>query len=79
MRADDRGAACDPRDGGCRLCADEGVPARVLVLHAASRTATVSLGDGTRATVAMDLVDAAVGDTLLVHMGFALARLEGNQ
>ena len=37
--------------------------------------ATVELQCRTE-TVAIDLVDANVGDTLLVHLGFAIARLE---
>jgi hydrogenase maturation factor len=66
---------CDARDGSCHLCGDEAVAGRVLVVDAESRTATVAFADGA-ATVALDLVDAGVGDRLLVHLGFAIARLE---
>ena len=34
-------------------------------------------GDGARSSVEIALVDAGVGDTLLVHAGTALMRLEG--
>ena len=66
---------CDARTGSCHLCGDEAVAGRVLAVDAATRTATVAFESGT-ATVALDLVDAAVGDALLVHLGFAIARLE---
>lgn len=65
---------CDARDGGCQLCGDEAVAGRVVAIDAGSRTATVAFGSGT-ATVALDLVDADVGDHVLVHLGFAIQRL----
>lgn len=65
---------CDSSDGVCHVCADDAVPARVLDIEAATRTATVSLA-GSTATVALDLVDARVGDIVLVHLGFAIERL----
>jgi len=46
-----------------------------MAVDATARTATVELQCRTE-TVAIDLVDANVGDTLLVHLGFAIARLE---
>lgn len=66
---------CDSRDATCHLCGDEAVVGRVVQIDAATRTATVAFDTGT-ATVALDLVDAAVGDSLLVHLGFAIGRLE---
>lgn len=69
---------CDARDGRCHLCGDEAVPGRVLAIDERARTATVAFDSGsvgTTATVALDLVDARVGDTLLVHLGFAIERL----
>jgi len=68
-------AACDAPDGHCHLCGDEAVPGRVLEIDAATRTALVALGSQ-QVTVALDLVDARVGDELLVHLGFAIQRLE---
>jgi len=47
----------------------------VLAIDYSARTAEVALESG-MATVALDLVEADVGDVLLVHMGFAIARLE---
>ena len=63
------------RDDTCHLCGDEAVTGRVVALDADARTATVAFDCGTR-MVALDLVDAMVGDELLVHLGFAIARLE---
>lgn len=65
---------CDARDGECHLCGDVAVRGRVVEADAAKRTALVSMG-GELVTVAMDLVDAGVGDDVLVHMGFAIERL----
>ena len=66
---------CDERSGACHLCGDEAVAGRVIAVDAAARTATVAFDSGT-ANVALDLVDASIGDDLLVHLGFAIARLE---
>lgn len=50
------------------------VPAEVLAL--AGETATVSLG-GIRKTISVALLDGvAVGDFVLVHVGYALARID---
>ncbi len=66
---------CDARSGTCHLCGDEAVAGRVVAVDAGTRTAIVAFENG-EATVALDLVDAAIGDELLVHLGFAIARLE---
>ena len=66
---------CEPGAPGCHLCGDEAFAGRVLQLDAAARTALVAFASGS-ATVAMDLVDAHVGDDVLVHLGFAIERLE---
>ena len=66
---------CDARDGQCHLCGDEAVLGRVLDVDANSRLATVAFPEG-EATVALDLVDARVGDDVLVHLGFAIERVE---
>ena len=65
---------CDARSGECHLCGDEAVVGRVVDIDARDRTATVEFPDGP-ATVALDLVDAAVGDEVLVHLGFAIERV----
>lgn len=62
---------CDARSGSCHLCGDEAVVGRVVHLDAHARTASVALPEG-MATVALDLVDASVGDEVLVHLGFAI-------
>ena len=70
-------AACSPdAHGQCAVCADEGLECRVLSLYAAAGTARVML-DGIEQSVALDLVDGVgAGDRILVHLGFAIARLE---
>jgi len=65
---------CDATTGPCHLCGDEAVVGRVLDIDASSSTATVEFQEGT-ATVALDLVEARVGDDLLVHLGFAIERV----
>ena len=63
------------RDDTCHLCGDVAVAGPVVALDADARTATVALNCGT-VTVALDLVEAELGDTVLVHLGFAITRLE---
>ena len=65
---------CDTKSGPCHLCGDEAVMGRVVEIDAKARTALVALSDGP-ATVALDLVEAAVGDDVLVHLGFAIERM----
>lgn len=64
---------CDARTGECHLCGDAAVVGRVIDIDSRMRTATVAFSDGV-ATVALDLVDASVGDDVLVHLGFAIER-----
>jgi hydrogenase assembly chaperone HypC/HupF len=62
----------DPRH--CVTCGDDGVPMRVLRLDDARGLALCEASDGEHATVETALVEpVAVGDTLLVHAGTALA------
>jgi hydrogenase maturation factor len=60
----------------CITCGDAGVPMRVLRVDEARALALCEDGDGARSSVEIALVDAGVGDTLLVHAGTALMRLE---
>jgi hydrogenase maturation factor len=63
--------SCESESDHCITCSDEGVPMRVLALEE-DGVARCEGGD-----VMTDLVGAvAPGDTLLVHAGVALARLE---
>lgn len=65
----------EPEDR-CSLCGDEAIPAVVREVHATDGTADVEMACERR-RVALDLLDAvAVGDTVLVHQGFAIARVE---
>lgn len=69
---------CAPGPAGhCSVCGDEAVAVRVLAVDCATDTARV-VGPLEADTVALDLVeDVMVGDRLMVHMGFAIARMEG--
>ena len=66
---------CDAPDGPCHVCGDVAVTGRVIAIDRVGRTAVVAMGEE-QATVALDLVDAELGDDLLVHLGFAIERLE---
>lgn len=66
---------CDAASGDCHLCGDVATIGRVMAIDAAARTALVAFTD-LSTTVALDLVDASVGDDLLVHLGFAIARVD---
>jgi D-sedoheptulose 7-phosphate isomerase len=68
---------CTPEVGGhCSVCGDEALPARVLALDARARSATVAMA-GAEREVAMDLVvGARVGDTVMVHQGFAISPVD---
>ena len=80
--------ACDPGiPGGCAICGDEALRARVLSVDGRFDHAEVavlrrgsgagSASAGARLTVALDLVDGvAVGDVVLVHQGFVITRVE---
>jgi hydrogenase expression/formation protein HypC len=50
----------------CVTCSDEAVPVRVVRLRDGD-LADVDVGDGRTEEVSVALVDAAVGDTVLVH------------
>ena len=66
--------SCDERH--CITCGDDGVPMRVLRVDEARGLALCADDDGVRSSVEIALVDAAPGDSLLVHAGTAIARLE---
>jgi hydrogenase maturation factor len=61
----------------CITCGDDGVPMTVVRVDAARGLALCEQADGTRSTVEIGLIDAVENhDTLLVHAGTALTRLE---
>jgi hydrogenase maturation factor len=61
----------------CITCGDDGVPMTVVRVDQSRGLALCEQADGTRATVEIALIDAvAPEDTLLVHAGTALTRLE---
>lgn len=67
---------CTPGpDGRCAICADEGIPGRILELHP-NNMALAEMPEGVQ-EVAVDLIEEVkVGEWLLMHLGFAIARLE---
>lgn len=67
---------CHPLDTECELCGDVARAMRVMSVDAASGMAIVMM-DGETLSVAIDLVPEAVaGDVLLVHLGFAIERVQ---
>jgi hydrogenase maturation factor len=68
------GATCGSTH--CITCGDDGVPMRVLRVDEQRGLALCEGEDGAHTSVEVALVDADVGDTLLVHAGTALLRLE---
>lgn len=61
-------------DAVCLTCSDEAVPVRIVALLEGG-LALVDTGAG-REEVSVALVDAAEGDTVLVHAKEAIARVE---
>jgi len=61
----------------CVTCGDDGVAMQVVRIDEVRGLALCAHEDGTKETIETALVDpVAPGDTLLVHAGTALARLE---
>lgn len=67
----DRAEPAPCHDAVCITCADQAVAVRVVSLHAHA-LALVDTGLGVE-EVSIALVDADVGDTILVHAGEAIA------
>ena len=59
-------------DEVCITCSDVAVPVRILALHD-DELATVRTEAGTDEEISVALVDARVGDTVLVHAKEAIA------
>ncbi|SEF30723.1 hydrogenase expression/formation protein HypC [Amycolatopsis pretoriensis] len=78
MNADgaDRAAGPACHDGVCITCSDTAVEVTVVELLA-DELAVVDTGS-TREEVSVALVEAGVGDRILVHAGEAIARLENS-
>ena len=66
--------SCDEHH--CITCGDDGVAMRVVDVDDVRGLALCEDEDGARSSVEIALVDAAPGDTLLVHAGTALTMLE---
>jgi hydrogenase maturation factor len=65
-------------DDHCITCSDEGVPMRVVRTDGTRALALCEDDTGARSSVEIALVaDVVPGDTLLVHAGTALIRIEG--
>lgn len=60
----------------CSLCGDEAVPGIVRAVNSRDAIAEVEVACAVQ-SVALDLIgEVTIGDTLLVHQGFAIARVE---
>jgi hydrogenase expression/formation protein HypC len=61
----------------CITCSDVAVPVTITaLLDDAMAVVDTGAGPGTEEEISVALVDAAVGDTVLVHAGEAIARME---
>jgi hydrogenase expression/formation protein HypC len=58
----------------CTTCADAAIPARIVALLP-DGMATVEVDGAERQDVSVQLVDAAVGELVLVHAGVAIGTL----
>lgn len=76
--ADAPGCVPDP-DGSCSICADEGRIGEVVSVEGEGLGAVGRvLVEGIEEEVALDLLDRVrPGERLVVHLGFAIARVEG--
>lgn len=75
------GSACVPDGtGSCSICADEGRIGEVVSVEGEGLGAVGRvLVDGAEEEVALDLLDRVrPGERLVVHLGFAIARVEGS-
>ena len=67
--------ACTLDHGGCVVCADAGIPVRVVAID--GDDALCEDAAGNRVPVAIELVaPVCVGDALLIHGGVAIGKLE---
>lgn len=68
---------------GCVTCGDVAVPVRVLELNGSKLKGTEARCEdrtGRQAIIAVDFVpDVQPGDILLVHLGVAITRIEGEE
>jgi hydrogenase expression/formation protein HypC len=62
-------------DDVCITCSDMAVPVRIISLHG-YELATVRTEAGTHEEISVALVDAVVGDVVLVHAKEAIARVD---
>jgi hydrogenase maturation factor len=70
-------AAAQCAGGHCVTCADEGIPMRVLRVDERRGLALCVAGDGSRSAVEVELVGPVeAGESILVHAGVALVKLE---
>lgn len=73
----ERYGSCTLDQDGCATCGDVAVPMRVVEVR--GEVALCEDRVGQRAGVALDFFpDVAPGDVLLVHLGVAIARVEGS-
>ncbi len=63
-------------NGHCLTCSDEVIPVKVLSVNQATGLALVEVSDQAEEVDISLVEDIAPGDTLLVHAGVAIARVE---
>ncbi len=77
--AQDPGTGCD-HGVGCVTCGDEAIPMRVVRVDSRRGLALCDDREGSRSSVEVGLVEPlAEGDSVLVHAGVALTRLEPSE
>lgn len=68
-------SSCTLDHAGCVVCADAGIPVRVISIK--GDDALCEDAAGNRAEIAVELVNpVAVGETLLTHGGVAIGKVE---
>lgn len=68
--------ACTLDHDGCVVCADAGIPVRVIALD--GDDALCEDASGNQARIAVELVaPVRIGDVLLTHGGVAIGRVDG--
>ncbi|MEA3458142.1 MAG: HypC/HybG/HupF family hydrogenase formation chaperone [Candidatus Thermoplasmatota archaeon] len=52
------------------------IPGKIVEIDNEKESATIDYGDGTKRKANVTLVDAKIGDYVLVHAGFAIEKLD---
>ena len=55
------------------------IPGKIIKINKKESSALVDYGDGTKRRINISLVNANIGDYVLVHAGFAIEKLNENE